>query len=365
MLPNESYKRFAVITMYTAVALAVVYIVFNYLWSAIFPFVIAYIFAECFRPIVKYSEKNKQFPKRFFVLFVVILAMGSLSMLIYAATRQLVREITELSAYTTSALERIRTDDSYASDIAEKIDALIPFFDIRDWILERRANLGEELRGSLMTFGEKLSGNLISFFGSAAAFLPRMILSTIVAVIATYYFAIDRVKINCFFLSLFPKRFRPLLKAGRDLLADTVGSYVKAYGMLFFITFAELFIAFLIIRIEYSFVIALLIALIDVLPVLGAGAVLIPWGIISMVFGNYSVGIPILISYAVITVVRQIIEPRIVGKFIGLPPLAALASMYIGLKLMGVVGLFVFPVGAIVVKRVLEIAQGLREPNAK
>jgi predicted PurR-regulated permease PerM len=135
--------------------------------------------------------------------------------------------------------------------------------------------------------------------------------------------------------------------------------------MLFFITFAELFIAFLIIRIEYSFVIALLIALIDVLPVLGAGAVLIPWGIISMVFGNYSVGIPILISYAVITVVRQIIEPRIVGKFIGLPPLAALASMYIGLKLMGVIGLFVFPVGAIVVKRVLEIARGLREPNAK
>ena len=85
MLPNESYKRFAVITMYTAVALTVVYIVFNYLWSAIFPFVIAYIFAECFRPIVKYSEKNKQFPKRFFVLFVVILAMGSISMLIYAA----------------------------------------------------------------------------------------------------------------------------------------------------------------------------------------------------------------------------------------------------------------------------------------
>jgi sporulation integral membrane protein YtvI len=192
-----------------------------------------------------------------------------------------------------------------------------------------------------------------------------MILSTIVAVIATYYFAIDRVKINCFFLSLFPKRFRPLLKAGRDLLADTVGSYVKAYGMLFFITFAELFIAFLIIRIEYSFVIALLIALIDVLPVLGAGAVLIPWGIISMVFGNYSVGIPILISYAVITVVRQIIEPRIVGKFIGLPPLAALASMYIGLKLMGVIGLFVFPVGAIVVKRVLEIYRESEEnePN--
>ena len=355
MLPNESYKRFAVITMYTAVALAVVYIVFNYLWGAILPFVIAYIFAECFRPIVKYSEKNKQFPARFFVLFVVVLAMGSLSMLIYAATRQLIREITELSSYISSALERIRTDDGYASDIAEKIDSLIPFFDIRDWILERRSNLGDEIRTSLMTFGDKLSGNLISFFGSAAAFLPKMILSTIVAVIATYYFAIDRVKINCFFLSLFPKRVRPLLKAGRDLLADTVGSYVKAYGMLFFITFAELFIAFLIIRIDYSFVIALLIALIDVLPVLGAGAVLIPWGTISIVLGNYSVGIPILITYAVITVVRQIIEPRIVGKFIGLPPLAALASMYIGLKLMGVFGLFVFPVGAIVIKRILEI----------
>ena len=87
MLPEESYKRFAVIAMYIAAAVAVIYIVFNYLWSAILPFVIAYIFAECFRPIVKYSEKNKQFPKRFFVLFVVILAMGSVSVLIYAAAR--------------------------------------------------------------------------------------------------------------------------------------------------------------------------------------------------------------------------------------------------------------------------------------
>lgn len=355
MLPQESYKKFAVITLYAAVCVAVIYLIFNYLWSAVLPFVIAYIFAECFRPIVKYSEKNKQFPKRFFVLFVVVLAAGSISMLIYAAARQLIREITELSGYITDALERIRTDDGYASEIADRIDSFLPFFNLHDWIMERRSNLGSELRESLMVFGEKLSGNLISFVGTAAAFFPRMVLSTVVAVIATYYFAIDRVRINCFFLSLFPKKVRPMLKSVRDLLAETVGRYLKAYGFLFLITFTELFVAFLIIGIEYSFVIALLVALVDILPVLGTGAILIPWGIISVALGDYRTGIPLIIAYAVITVVRQIIEPRIVGKFIGLPPLAALASMYIGLKLMGVFGLFVFPIGAIVVKRLLEL----------
>jgi sporulation integral membrane protein YtvI len=357
LLPDEPYKRFAVITMYAAVAVAVVYIFFNFLWEAILPFIIAYIFAECFRPIVKYSETHKKFPKKFCVLFVVFLAAASLVGLIYAIGRQVVLEITDLAGNIKQTVALIRTDDGYAHETIDRICDMIPFVDLRDRLWAMRSNLDEELWGMIVGFGESITGGLVSLMGTAVSFLPNALFTTAVVIIATYYFAIDRVKINSFFLSLFPEKFRPVLKNTRDVLANTVGKYLRAYGLLFFITFGELLLAFIILGIDYSFILALVIALVDFLPVLGTGTVLIPWGIILIVMGNYGLGIGILVTYVIITVVRQVVEPKIVGKFIGLPPIAALASMYIGLNLMGLLGLFLFPLGAIVLMRVLEAKQ--------
>ncbi len=340
--------------MYIFVGIAAAFLIFNYLWSAILPFVIAYIFAECFRPVVRYSESHKTFPKRSFVLFVILLAAVSIAFLIYGIARQVFLEISALTKQAGDAMTLIRTDDEYAKNIFEKINGLIPFVDVRERLWEMRGNFDEEIWSMTLSFGERISGQLISFIGDIASFLPNALFAFVVVIIATYYFAIDRVRVNCFFLSLFPKRIRPTLKTVKDELANTVGRYLRAYGLLFLITCTELLVAFLILGVNYSFVLALVIAIIDILPVLGTGTVLIPWGIIALASGNYGMGIGILVTYGIITVVRQIIEPKIIGKFIGLPPLGALASMYIGLKLMGIAGLFLFPIIAILAVRIIE-----------
>lgn len=355
MLPQEFYKRFAVLTLYAAVAAAVVYLVFSYLWGVILPFLVAYVFAELFKPVVKYSETHSRFPKRTFVLAVVLLTAGALGMLVFAIGRQLITEISELSVSVKNMLSLIRSDDAYAARAIDKINSMVPFVDIRERLWDMRGNLEEELLGMLLSFGEKLSGGIITFLGKSAAFLPNALLTSAVVIIATYYFAVDRVKVNCFFLSLFPKKMRPMLKKAKDELSETVGKYLRAYGLLFVITFCELLAAFLLMDIEYALVLALVIAIIDILPVLGTGTVLVPWGLGSLLLGNYSRGTWLLVTYAAITVIRQVLEPKIVGKYIGLSPLAALASMYIGLKLMSLAGLVVFPLGAIVLKRAIEL----------
>ncbi|MBO5869972.1 MAG: sporulation integral membrane protein YtvI [Clostridia bacterium] len=354
MLPQEPYKKFAVVTLYVSVGIALLYILFHYLWGAVLPFIIAYLFAECFRPIVKYSESHKNFPKKSVVLFVVLLATGAIIMLIYAVTRQIFIEISELTARIKETVTLIRTDENFARETINKICNMIPFVDLHERLWEMRANLDEELWNMLISLGENMSGTLISFVGTAAAFIPKALFATIVVIFATYYFALDRVRINNFFLSLFPKKTRPLLKSARDTLAEAVGKYLRAYGLLFLITFGELLLAFMFLDVEYSFVLALVISLVDVLPVLGTGTVLIPWGIIALIIGNYGLGIGLLITYAITIVIRQVIEPKIIGKFIGLSPIAALASMYIGLKLMGLLGLFAFPLGAILIKRIYD-----------
>ena len=115
-----------------------------------------------------------------------------------------------------------------------------------------------------------------------------------------------------------------------------------------FIIFAELTVGFISLRIEYAGILALIVALIDMLPILGVGTVLIPWGIADIIMGEYALGAALLILYAVIALVRNLIEPRIVGKSLGLHPLATLMSMYIGLKLFGFAGMIMVPIAVMI-----------------
>ena len=118
--------------------------------------------------------------------------------------------------------------------------------------------------------------------------------------------------------------------------------------LLFLITFVELFVGFLILQVDYAFVLAILIAFVDFLPVLGTGAILAPWGIIALLTKNYFLGIGIIVLFVVMTVIRQIIEPKIVGKSLGVHPILTLIAIYLGYKLFGIVGMIFLPIAALV-----------------
>ena len=111
------------------------------------------------------------------------------------------------------------------------------------------------------------------------------------------------------------------------------------------LTFVELSIGLTIIHVPNSVIIALLIAIFDILPVLGTGGIMIPWVVISAFSGDYPLALGLLIVYVVITIIRNILEPKIVGSQIGLHPVITLCSMFIGVQLFGVIGLFGFPIG--------------------
>ena len=135
---------------------------------------------------------------------------------------------------------------------------------------------------------------------------------------------------------------------------DSGLSYLKAYLILLAITFGELLAAFLLLRVRFAITLALLIALLDALPVLGVGTVLIPWGAVELFTGDWKRGAILLVLWLAMTLFRQFIEPRIVGAKLGLHPLAALCAVWVGAKLLGLWGLFLAPVGAILLGGVLE-----------
>ena len=115
------------------------------------------------------------------------------------------------------------------------------------------------------------------------------------------------------------------------------------------LTFAELFVAFSLMGVSYAFLTAAAVARVDLLPILGVGTVLLPWSAISFLLGDPRLGIGLLLTYAVVSLVRQFVEPRLIGKELGIPPLLSIITMYVGFRLFGFIGLISAPAVAMLV----------------
>ena len=126
--------------------------------------------------------------------------------------------------------------------------------------------------------------------------------------------------------------------------------YIKAYFLIMVLTFCEMLLGLSILGVDYAFIMAIVISVIDILPILGSGTVLIPWAIFAFLTSNTPLGVGLLILYAATLVVRQFAEPKIVGGAIGIHPLATLASVYIGLKFLGFLGIFIGPMTALLLR---------------
>ena len=137
----------------------------------------------------------------------------------------------------------------------------------------------------------------------------------------------------------------------------TAAKYVRAYILLLSLTFCELFIGFAILKVPYPLLLALLTALVDILPILGVGAILVPWGLFEiLIFKDIFTGVGLLIIYVIVAIIRQITEPKVVAGSLGLHPLLTLAAMYIGLKVFGILGMILGPILLLAFRPILKKA---------
>ena len=328
-----------------------IFLFFRYLLGAVLPFLIAYLIAFCLQPLCRAMEKRAGISRKVTVLFAVCAIVALLLVLCVLLFRRLFGELSTLAGALGDFMTRLREDEGFRIDMAEHLGKFLPFPGAQEKLTVFLSDLEGRLMDLLGHAAEQLSGSVLPFLTSLAAFLPGFLLSVLVVLIASYYFAIDFKKINAGVMETLPPAWQEALRKGKKLLTETCGNFLRAYGFLLVVTFFELFAAFLILGYRYAFLLALVTALVDILPVLGTGTVLLPWAAFCLLTGDLYHGIGLLIVYAVITVVRQVMEPKVVGKYMGLPPLASLASMYIGLKLFGFLGLFLVPLGAILVFR--------------
>ena len=226
----------------------------------------------------------------------------------------------------------------------------------REWFVRKITELNPALLSTLEMVAQSLISslkNLISFLSSKlldlisglATGVPNLILSVLAMIFSTVFVVADYERIAAFAQEYTPAGVKKVLGKVSFYLTNTLFVVIRSYLIIMALTFTELSLLFSLFGIENAVVKAAVIALLDIMPILGTGGVMIPWAIISLVLGYTKLGLELFLIYGIVTVVRNYVEPKVVGTQLGLHPIVTLIAMFIGLRLFGFWGLFGLPVG--------------------
>ncbi len=333
--------------IYSVVGLAgflvVSWAVITYGLPLVMPFFLALLVGEFVNPIVNLLAKKAKIPRTLSVSIILLLLVAVIAVLLTVGIGYVVDEIEKLIA-NLPYLYAVGLD--LASKFAEQFRHFhegLPLT-IQEQISENLTQLQSDLSSYLTKVADLLG---------VVTTLPAVLLNTLIAVIATFFIARDRDQINAFLLSLFPKEWRPGLRQVKNQVWTSAIGWGKAQLMLILLTMVESIVGLSIIGSNYAVLVGLLVGLADVMPILGPGAVFLPWAIYSFVFGSKVFGIKLLVLYGIITGVRQMLESKLVGDQIGLHPLAVLLSIYLGITFFGALGVIFGPLLAILLKAMI------------
>ncbi|WP_020615966.1 sporulation integral membrane protein YtvI [Paenibacillus daejeonensis] len=208
-----------------------------------------------------------------------------------------------------------------------------------------------QLERWMSSFSSSVTGMVstisVSFVNFAAG-IPGLFIFFIVFLVAVYLFSFSLPAIKSTFLSFFDDSSRVQVDVVLQNLRSSIFGFLRAQLALSAMTYLISLIGLLILNIKYPLAIALLIVLVDILPILGTGSILVPWAGYLIATGESSTGMGLIILFLVITVIRRIVEPKVLGDAVGISALAALISLYAGFKLVGIVGVFLGPLVVII-----------------
>ena len=336
----ETQKRFLIRIGFWAVVILLVILCLKYVLPFLLPFVVAFLIAALLnRPIMLLAEKlngKRVVPAILMTLLFYVAAAALFSLLglrVFMFVWETVRALPQLYRNTLEpALETM------FSSLEVYLDELDPAV-----VTALMDNMNSAL-GSLGSFVTNASVRIISYISGIAAAVPGSFLNVIITIIVTFFLAIDYPKVTGFILRQLPEKADFYIGEVRDYVGGTLLKCLASYALILCITFLEISVGLTVLRVPNAILIALCIAVFDILPVLGTGGIMIPWGIISLIMGKWVLGLELLALYLIITVIRNIIEPKIVGHQVGLHPVVTLLSMLAGLQLFGIIGLFGFPI---------------------
>lgn len=340
----ERKRAFLINLAYYVSIAAIIYLTLRYAIYGIMPFLIGFIIAFLLQPLARRISNATHFNPKFCNIFTLILFYMTIGAFLTFLCYQGFIYAKEFIAHAPLI---------YQSQIEP---ALLQIFDTLGQLLSENPQILKIIEELITYLNESLSSIIsaissigVSMLSSFATSLPGFVVSLFFMIMSSFFFIFDYRKITSFIVRQLPDKQKHILFDIKHYLMGTGFKMIKAYMQIMSITFIELAIGLSIIGVDNAIVIAFLIAIFDIVPVLGTGGIMIPWIIVNFITGSSKLAIGLLIVYLIVTLIRNIIEPKLVGKQIGLHPLLMLLSMFIGGKLFGFLGIFILPFLMIVI----------------
>lgn len=309
------------------------------------PFVIGWFIAFIANPLVCWLEKRLKIVKKLGSAIIIIAVLAGVVSALYFGISKLADEVGSLITNFPQMYSELEKGMKDIGESFQGVFRLLPEGIQTGWNAVV-ANLDNTM-GNLIG---KISEPTVEAAGNLAKSIPSILVSTIVTIVAAYFFIAERDEVIVWFKKITPKPIQQRMTLVIDNLKYAVGGYFKAQFKIMIVVGVILFIGFEIMQVNYSALLAILIAFLDFLPVFGTGTAIWPWAVYKVLSSDYKMTIMLLVLYGVTQLVRQLIQPKLVGDGLGMQSLVALVLLFVGYKVGSLLGMiFAVPVGMIAI----------------
>lgn len=345
MQNRRPYWQVAVSLLFSLLATAAFVIVGVKVLALMFPFVVGWVIAMIASPLVNWLEKKFNIVKKLGSALVVILVLALIVLILYFSISKLVTETISLLENIPQLYKELEAGlDQIGNSLQGIFHRLPPQFQ------EGWDNILLNMDQKVGTFITKISEPTVAAAGNFAKRVPSYLISIIVAVMSAYLFTVEHEEVLVWAKKTAPPSVVKRMTLVSDNLKYAVGGYLKAQIKIMGVVFLILWVGLTLLQVHYAVLIAIVIAFLDFLPFFGTGTAMIPWALYKFLVGNVKMAVLLLIVYAITQLVRQLIQPRMLGKSMGLNPLVTLILLYLGYRLGGVTGMIVaVPFGMILI----------------
>ena len=338
VLKNILYVILLLLGLYISLKLSIFYM----------PFLVAFIISLIIEPAIKFIMTKTKLTRRCSAIIIFVFAsaiiLGSLAWILITLFSESSSLLQGLNDYFDKAY--IQFQELMKSFQFDKIH-----------LSEEVLNVIQNSTGDLLETASNWLRNSLTGLINLVTSLPSIAICVGISVVALYFICVDKIYILDQIEHHLPKLW--VRKIGRHLrdLIQTLGGYLKAQAMLILVSFIISLIGLYIMQfagfnVQYPLLMALFIGFVDALPILGSGTVMVPWAIISAINGEMNLGIAVIVLLIIMSVARQVLEPKLVSKNIGVHPIFTLIAMYTGFKVIGIMGLLIGPIVLIIFKNI-------------
>lgn len=343
----EDGKRILRILLNVLIPLTVIFLVCTvgpWLIRFFMPFVIGWCIAMIANPLVRFLERRLKLVRRHSSVLIVVVALavviGGLYLLITRLAMEIAVVIRDLPVMYEAGRKEVQDAFLSLSRLLERFPQ-----GVQDMVARFNENIGELVSGLV----QKIAFPTVTVAGNVAKGIPSVLVNSIIVILSSYFFIVERDQIVALFQQVMPKGVQDYIRFLKQDVRRLIGGYFLAQFRIMFVVAVILALGFLILGVNHGLLWAVLIAILDFLPLFGTGTALFPWALVKGLSGEWAFAAGLILLYFLTQAVRQIIQPKIVGDSLGLPPLMTLFFLYLGFKVSGISGMILaVPIGILV-----------------